>query len=241
MRRILLISSSVCYGSGFLDHAETEIRRILRGLSRILFIPYASKDYDAYTDSMQKRFAQMGIGVDAIHLSRKPKQAVSNAHAVFIGGGNTFRLLSSLYNHNLLDAIKKRVSTGMPYIGSSAGTNVACPTIATTNDMPIVFPPSLRALGLVHFQINPHFLSADPTSIHKGETREQRIAEFHEEHSTPVIGLPESSMIRVEGSRITLLGKGGAIAFLPGRKPMKLSSNRRIDLFLNQKDSKNML
>lgn len=241
MKRMLLISSSVCHGSGYLDHAEPEIRRLLRGISRILFIPYALKNYDAYTDTVQKRFTQMGIDVDSIHRFRSPKQSALYAQGVFIGGGNTFRLLSSLYEYNLLDVIKKRVNSGMPYIGSSAGTNVACPTIATTNDMPIVFPPSLRALDLVHFQINPHFFPADPTSTHKGETREQRISEFHEEHSTPVIGLAESSMIRVEGSRIALRGRIGAMVFLPGRKPIALSSDHRIDLFLNQKASKNML
>lgn len=238
---MLLISSSVCYGNGLLDHAETEIKHLLKGESHILFIPYALKDYDTYTDNMQKRFSQMGIGVDAIHRSRNPKQSVLSAQAVFIGGGNTFRLLSSLYKHDLLDGIRKRINSGMPYIGSSAGTNVACPTIATTNDMPIVFPPSIRALNLVHFQINPHFFPADPASTHKGETREQRIIEFHEENSTPVFGLPESSMIRVDGSRITLYGKDGAMVFLPGQKSIALSNNSRVDLFLSHKDSKSIL
>ena len=143
----------------------------------------------------------------------------ANADAIFTGGGNTFRLLKTLYERDLLDVIRTRVRGGVPYIGSSAGTNIACPTIKTTNDMPIVFPPSFDALGLVDFQINPHYLDPDESSTHKGETREQRILEFLEENDTMVVGIREGSALRVENGMATLVGDKPARVFRRGRDP----------------------
>jgi len=170
-QRALLLSSSTLYGGEYLDYAEAEIRNFLGGIRRLLFVPYALHDRDAYADSVQKRFEAMGYALDSIHRA-DPKQAIQAAEAIFIGGGNTFRLLKLFYDFDLLGAIRERVQNGMPYMGSSAGSNVACPTIKTTNDMPIVQPPSLNALGLVPFQINPHYLDAEANSRHMGETRE---------------------------------------------------------------------
>ena len=215
-RNILLISSSVVYGSGYLDYAEAEIRNHLGDARTILFVPFALKNQEAYFEKVQKRFEAMGFVLNGIHCASDPRDAVRNAEAIFIGGGNTFRLLKSLQEKNLLEEIRARVEQGMSYMGSSAGTNVACPTIRTTNDMPIVEPQSLRALGLVSFQINPHYVDPDPGSKHMGETREERIREFLEENDLPVIGLREGSMIRIQGSEMTLKGIAGARIFRNG-------------------------
>src|SRR5205085_2572735 len=145
---------------------------------------------------------------------------------------NTFRLLASLQAHDLVAAIRACVAGGMPYVGSSAGTNVACPTIRTTNDMPIVEPRTLDALALVPFQVNPHYLDADPRSTHMGETREQRLREFHEENDTPVLALREGAMVRVEGTRVTLLGTSGARLFRRGREPDELVPPAVLDFLL---------
>ena len=198
MRKLLLISNSTLHGSGYLDHAASEIHNFLGDVQRVLFVPFALYDRDAYTETARERFQKMGYGLDSIHTAPNAQEAVTSAEALFIGGGNTFRLLKSLYDADVLETIRRRVNEGMPYIGSSAGSNVAAPTIKTTNDMPIVQPPSFAALGLVPFQINPHFLDPDPKSTHKGETREERIRQFLEENSTPVVGLREGAMLLVE-------------------------------------------
>ena len=219
--RILLISNSTLYGSGYLDHAEAEIRSFLGGLKRVLFVPFALYDRDKYAATAQQRFAKLGYELSSIHTAADPKQAVNETDAVFIGGGNTFRLLKALYDFDLLGPIRARVEAGMPYIGSSAGSNVAGPTIKTTNDMPIVEPPSLNALGLVPFQINPHYLDPDPNSKHMGETREERILQFLEENDTPVAALREGAMLRIENGETILRGSTGARIFRKGFDPVE--------------------
>jgi len=218
---ILLISNSTLYGSGYLDHAEGEIRSFLGDAKRVLFVPYALFDRDAYATTAQKRFQKMGYDLTSIHTAASPAQAVNDTDAIFIGGGNTFRLLKTLYDFDLLGPIRERVAGGTPYIGSSAGSNVAGPTIKTTNDMPIVQPPSFDALGLVSFQINPHYLDPDPNSRHMGETREERIVQFLEENDTPVIGLREGAMLRIENGKTILLGSTGARIFRKGVEPIE--------------------
>src|SRR6185369_14060639 len=211
--RILLISNSTLYGSGYLDHAATEISDFLRGVKRVLFVPYALYDRDAYASLAQKRFEKLGFDLSSIHTAPVATQAVDDAEAVFIGGGNTFRLLKALYDFDLIERIRRRVAEGMPYVGSSAGSNVAGPTIKTTKDMPIVQPPSFDALGLVPFQISSHFLDPDPNSTHMGETQEERILQFLEENDTTVAGLREGAMVRVENGATTLKGSSGARIF----------------------------
>ena len=228
-KRILLISNSTLHGSGYLDHAETEIRSFLGDVRRLLFVPFALFDRDSYADSARRRFEQMGYELSSAHTAPDPVQAVNDTDAIFIGGGNTFRLLKALYDFDLLGPIRERVAGSMPYIGSSAGSNVACPTIKTTNDMPIVQPPSFAALGLVSFQINPHYLDADPNSTHMGETREQRIVQFLEENETPVIGLREGTMLRIENDRVMLRGSTGARIFRRGSAPIEKSPGDVID------------
>jgi dipeptidase E len=164
----------------------------------------------------------MGFGVDSIHEAQDPVAAVEAAEALFIGGGNTFRLLDQLQRRGLVEPIRRKALAGMPYLGTSAGSNVACVTIKTTNDMPIVEPRSLSALALVPFNINPHYLDPDPGSRHMGETRETRIREFHEENAPPVLGLREGSMLRVEGDAARVEGESGARLFRRGRDPEEL-------------------
>ena len=232
-KRLLLISNSTLHGSGYLDHAESEIRSFLGDAKRVLFVPYALFDQDKYATNARQRFQKMGYELTSVHTAENPVTAVNETDAVFIGGGNTFRLLKALYEFDLIEAIRKRVSNGMPYIGSSAGSNVAAPTIKTTNDMPIVQPPSFDALGLVSFQINPHYLDADPNSTHKGETREERIVQFLEENETPVVGLREGAMLRIEKERTRLKGSTGARIFRRGSEPVETLPGAYLDELLS--------
>jgi len=232
-QRVLLISNSTLHGSGYLDHAESEIRSFLGDAKRVLFVPYALFDRDKYAENARLRFQKMGYELTSVHTAENPITAVNETDAVFIGGGNTFRLLKALYDFDLIEVIRKRVSNGMPYIGSSAGSNVAAPTIKTTNDMPIVQPPSFDALGLVSFQINPHYLDPDPNSKHMGETREERILQFLEENDTPVVGLREGAMLRIENGETILRGSTGARIFRKGVEPVEISPGARLDDYFN--------
>ena len=235
-KRVLLISNSTLYGSGYLDHAETEIRSFLGTVKRVLFVPFALYDRVAYASMAQERFQKMGYDLASIHTAPDPTQAVNDTDAIFIGGGNTFRLLKALYDFDLLDVIRQRVADGMLYVGSSAGSNVAGPTIKTTKDMPIVEPPSFEALGLVPFQISPHFLDPDPDSTHMGETQEERILQFLEENDTPVAGLREGAIVRVENGSTTLRGSTGARIFRKGMDPVEVQPGARLDdLFSSQR------
>jgi dipeptidase E len=227
--RLLLISSSVSHPTGYLDHAEDEIRDVLGAVRRVLFLPYALFDHDAYAAKVNERFGRMGYAIESAHRSPSPIRAIEEASALFVGGGNTFRLLKALYDLDLLEPIRRRAAEGMVYIGSSAGSNVAGRTIGTTNDMPIVEPPSFAALGLVDFNLNPHYLDPDPASTHKGETREERIAQFHEENDIPVVALREGAMIRITGDRAEIAGQGGGRLFRRGDKTVELPASNRLD------------
>lgn len=231
-RRILLLSTSTVYGSGYLDYAESNVREFLGDVRRVLFVPFALHDRDAYAAKVRDRFARFGYAVDSLHKAADAQAAVQRAEALFVGGGNTFRLLKTLYDLALLEVIRQRVSSGMPYMGSSAGSNIAGPTIRTTNDMPIVQPPSFNALGLVAFQLNPHFLDATPDSKHMGETREERIAQFLEENDTPVLGLREGAIVRVQGGIAELRGEAGARLFKRGENAIDLRSGTAIASFV---------
>jgi dipeptidase E len=230
-KRLLLISNSTQFGRGYLDHAEEELRDFLGGVQRVLFVPYALQDREEYERIAGTRLAQIGYALDSIHRAPDAGKAAESAEAIFIGGGNTFRLLKNLYENRLLDIIRGRVERGMPYIGSSAGSVVSCPTIKTTNDMPIVEPPSLTALGLISFQLNCHYIDADPNSTHMGETREVRLREFHEENETPVVGIREGSMLRVENGAVVLKGTTGAKIFRRGETPFEIAPGALVDPF----------
>jgi dipeptidase E len=211
--RLLLISSSVVHGYGYLDHAEPFLRDFLGPARRIAFIPYAAHDHRAYTAKVRERFGRMEMEVT--------DDGVERADAVFVGGGNTFRLLKTLQERGMIALLRECVRDGLPYVGSSAGSVITAPTIRSTNDMPIVECATLDALGLIPFQINGHYLDPDPASTHKGETREERLREYHEENFLPVVGLREGTMLRVENGVLTLLGEKPARIFRRGQEPVE--------------------
>ena len=224
--RLLLLSNSTNYGGTFLGHAEDMLSAFLgTDISRILFVPYAAVrfSFDDFAAKVAERFGPLGYEVDSVHRAADPRAAVEAAEAVVVGGGNTFQLLARLYDERLLGSIADRAGGGIPYVGWSAGSNLACPTIKTTNDMPIVEPPSFLALGLVPFQINPHFTDAGIPN-HGGETRSERLLEFVAANpDMPVIGLREGSTLRVEDGRTTLLGDRPAIVFQSGGTPREIA------------------
>jgi dipeptidase E len=212
-----------------------QMRSFFGPVPRLLFVPYALADHDAYLRMMTERGLHAGYVLDGIHHHSDPRQAVREAEAIYIGGGNTFRLLDALYRLRLLELIRERVHGGLPYLGISAGTNVACPTIKTTNDMPIVQPPSLDALGLVPFQVNAHYFhgpffleEGEGYVQHFGETRDERIREFHEMNETPVLGLWEGGMLRGEAGRIRLIGTAARL-FRKGREPIDVATGGSIE------------
>jgi dipeptidase E len=224
--RLLLISSSTVHGYGYLDHPEPEMKSFLGKARKVAFVPFAIHDRDGYVSKVRERLGKMGFEVIGV---RGPAD-LDGAEAVFVGGGNTFRLLKALYETKVLGALRDRVRAGMPYIGSSAGSNVAGPTIKTTNDMPIVYPPSFDALGLFPYQINPHYLDTDPKSTHMGETREQRINEYLEENETPVVAIREGCAIRVEERSMSLVGSRGARIFRRGAEPEEIEAGGTLSL-----------
>ncbi len=231
-KRLLLISNSTLYGSGYLDHAEGNIRRFLGPIRDILFVPFALHDHATYAARARQRFAAMGYGLESLHEASDPQRAITDAESIFVGGGNTFRLLKGLYDRDLLPAIRRRVNEGMAYIGASAGSIVACPTLKTTKDMPIVQPPSFDALGLVPFQISPHYLDPDPHSTHMGETQEERILQFLEENDAAVVGLREGAMLRVEDGSVALEGCAPARIFQRCQAPREVAPGSKLDELL---------
>ena len=199
-RNLLLFSNSTNSGAGYLEHAQHEVRTFLEDVSQVLFVPFALTDHDAYTKKVSAALALHGLETIGLHTSSDPRGMIASSQAIFVGGGNTFRLLATLQRLGLITSIQNAVDSGVRYMGASAGTNIAAPTIRTTNDMPIVQPSSFSALGLVPFQINPHYLDADPSSTHAGETRDDRLTEFLEENAVPVLGLREGAHLRVKGT-----------------------------------------
>lgn len=221
---LLLISTSTVHGTAYLEHCRAEMIAALDGRRRVAFVPYALFDRDRYAATARAVFAGMGCQFVSVHETDDPAASLAAVDAVFVGGGNTFRLLKALYATRLLAAIRTRVDGGMVYMGASAGSNVAGVSIRTTNDMPIVYPPSFEALGLVPFNLNPHYLDPDPNSTHMGETREQRIREFHEENELPVVGLREGAMLRVENGRAQVRGARGGKVFRKNQPPREVDS-----------------
>ncbi len=229
MRRLLLLSNSTNHGRGYLDHAMEAVRAFLGPIRRVLFVPFALHDVRGYSEKARARFAREGIEVTPLPEGHASLDVLASADAVFVGGGNTFRLLARLERAGLVEPLRRRALEGLPYLGASAGTNIAAPTIKTTNDMPIVQPARFDALGLVPFQINPHYVDPDPTSRHMGETREERLREYLEENEPPVVGLREGAWLRVEGREARLEGSGGACVFRRGREPEEIAPGSALD------------
>ncbi|MFC7330450.1 dipeptidase PepE [Marinactinospora rubrisoli] len=217
-RRVLLLSNSTQAGHDYLEHAAAPIQEHFPAGGRIAFVPYALHDWDRYTAKAAAGLGALGYKVTGVHTG-DPATVVAEADGVFVGGGNTFRLATGVHRTGLADVLRERVADGLPYMGASAGTVLAGPSIRTTNDMPIVQPPTFTALGLIGFHINPHFLSGAVVPDFMGETREQRLAEYLEENETPVVGLPEGSWITAHGTTVTAGGAHDAVLFARGAEP----------------------
>lgn len=227
MKQILIASTSRVHGSGFLDYLLDALKTQFNNVETILFIPYArpgGMSHDAYTNLVQLAFSKIGKTVKGLHEYENPKEAIKNAKGIFTGGGNTFVLVDQLYKTNVLDILKSVIESGTPYVGTSAGSNICGLTIGSSNDMPIAYPESFQTLGVVPFNINPHYLDPDPNSTHMGETRETRIKEFHHFNSQPVIGLREGSYLEVMGSKITLKGSLNARVFEKNKTPYEINT-----------------
>lgn len=234
-RNLLIVSTSTIHGGKYLDYMEEDIKTFFEGCTEIVFIPYARPggiSHDEYTNIARKKFSAFGINVKGVHEFANPVEAINNAQGVFTGGGNTFVLLNNLCENQLIEPIRQQVSKGMPYMGTSAGSNITGLTINTTNDMPIVYPPTFEALQLVPFNINPHYLDPNPNSKHMGETRETRIKEFHHFNNQPVVGLREGSWLNVKGNSITLNGEHTARIFRKDENPAEFSKTDDLSFLL---------
>jgi dipeptidase E len=234
MTELLLLSNSTNHGATFLAHALDAVQDWLGGRSSLLFVPFAKAAHDDYTATVAEALEPLGVSVRGVHTANDPVPAVREAEAVFVGGGNSFRLLQALHEVGLVEPLRERVREGMPYMGASAGTNMACPTLRTSNDMPIVQPPTFAALGFVPFQINPHYLDPDSASTHMGETREERLAEFHEENDVAVLGLREAAWLSVRGERATLGGETGARLFRRGAQAQEIPPGADLSALLGE-------
>lgn len=227
MKKIIIASTSTVHGSGYLEYILSELETFFKNTKEIIFIPYARPggiSHDDYTKIAKDGFSKINKAVKGIHEFSNPAEAVKNAQGIFVGGGNTFVLTQQLYKNELIAALKEAATNGTPYFGTSAGSNICGLTIKTTNDMPIVYPPSFNALGLVPFNINPHYLDPDTSSTHMGETRETRIKEFHVYNTPPVIGLREGSWLQVTGNNIVLKGNLQARIFEYNKAPYEVES-----------------
>jgi dipeptidase E len=231
---LLLLSNSSLHGMGFLEHAMDAIAAFLGDRRTVHFAPFALADRDGYTAKVAEVLEPLGVRVVGLHTV-DARAAVEDAEVLFVGGGNTFRLLKAVRGLGLIEPVRRRAGAGdLAYLGSSAGTNHACPTIRTSNDMPIVEPDAFEAFGLVPFQINPHYQDPDPGSTHMGETREQRIREFLEENDVPVLGMREGAWLRRQGASLTLHGGTGALLFRRGRDPEAFAGGDDLSFLLGQ-------
>lgn len=232
--KLLLISNSTNAGEEYLKYPVENIGRHLQGVCEIVFVPYAAVtfSYDEYERKVQKRFDEIGIRVRSVHRAADPRKAIREAEAICVGGGNTFALAKKMQEQGLMTAILRKIKEGTPYVGWSAGSNVCCPTICTTNDMPIVEPQSFKAIGAVRFQINPHYLDANPEG-HAGETREQRILEYIEANPRRyVVGLREGCMLRLENGRLELIGSRPMRIFKKGIEPFEVKTGDDLSFLL---------
>lgn len=235
MKKLLIASTSTVHGKGYLEYILPELSVFFKGISEILFIPYARPggiSHEEYTAKAQEGFEKINIKIKGIHEFSNPKEAINNAKGIFTGGGNTFLLVKQLYDLKLISTIKNVVENGIPYFGTSAGSNITGLTIQNTNDMPIIFPPSFNTFGFINFNINPHYLDPDPTSKHMGETRETRINEFHTLNPIPVLGLREGSWLEVEGNKVVLKGALNARLFQQQKAPQELPSETNLSFLM---------
>lgn len=227
MKKLLIASTSTLHGGDYLEYILPELETFFKDCGAILFIPYARPggiSHEDYTDKVRSAFAKINKKVSGLHEFEKPHEAIRNAEAIFTGGGNTFLLVAQLYKYKVMDTLAQAIKSGTPYLGTSAGSNITGLTMQTTNDMPIIYPPSFQTLGVIPFNLNPHYLDADLQSKHMGETRETRIKEFHAFNTVPVLGLREGSWLEVLGDKITLKGDLKARLFKQNQEAEELES-----------------
>lgn len=229
---MIIASTSTVFGGEYLDYLESEMKELYQNTDTVFFIPYARPggiSYDEYTRKASGAFEKIGKKLIGIHTLKNPIDAINQSGGIFTGGGNTFVLVKTLYEHKLIEPLRKAIFDGLPYMGSSAGSNICGISICNTNDMPIVYPPSFKTLGVIPFNINPHYLDPDPESRHMGETRETRIKEFHSQNSIPVVGLREGSWIRIYKGKFLLKGKLPARIFEKDKDPYEIESETLIN------------
>lgn len=226
MKKLLLASTSTLHGSEYLEYLLPELKSHFKNCKTVLFIPYARPSgisHEEYTQKTALAFAKINITVKGIHEYENPVLAIQNAEGIFTGGGNTFLLVKQLYHEKIMTTLKETIEKGTPYLGTSAGSNISGLTMQTTNDMPIVYPPSFQTLGLIPFNLNVHFLDTDSQSTHMGETRETRINEFHQFNNFPVLGLKEGSWLEIEEGKIILRGNLSAKLFRKNHIPIEIT------------------
>jgi len=227
MKNLIIASTSTLHNGGYLEYLLPELAVHFKEVKTLLFIPYARPSgisHEDYTSKVSEAFAKINIKVKGIHEFENPTEAVQNAEGIFTGGGNTFLLVFQLYKNKVMPVLADAVKNGIPYLGTSAGSNITGLTMQTTNDMPIIYPPSFQTLGLIPFNLNPHYLDPDLNSKHMGETRETRIKEFHSFNSLPVLGLREGSWLDVKGEKIILKGDLSARLFRQNQTPEELET-----------------
>ena len=235
MQKLIIASTSSLHGSSYLEYLLPELEKFFGHTEEILFLPYARPSgisYEAYTMKVREALSKIGKLVLGIHECSDPALAIQQAKAIFVGGGNTFLLVKTLYDLQLLDVLKEVVRHGTAYLGTSAGSNILGMSMQTTNDMPIVYPPSFDTLGLIPFNINPHYLDPDVNSSHQGETRETRIKEFHVWNDIPVIGLREGSWLVVQGRQIVLKGEVSARLFRKDKTPVEIETGNHFEVLI---------
>lgn len=226
-RELLIASTSTVYGGEYLDYLTEEMKELFKDTEEVIFIPYARPggiSHEEYMTKAAKAFQKIGKKLIGLHTFDNPAEALKNAKGAFTGGGNTFVLVSALYRLELMQPLREAIFNGLAYMGTSAGSNICGVSMQTTNDMPIVYPPSFKTLGVIPFNLNPHYLDQEPNSKHMGETRETRIAEFHTQSTIPVVGLREGSWLRVNGDEIILKGVLKARVFEQGKDPYEVES-----------------
>lgn len=233
MKNCIIASTSTIHGSDYLEYLLEVLVDLFSSCNEILFIPYARPNgisHDQYTAIVQKAFNKINKKVVGLHTFKDPNQAIKKAQGIFTGGGNTFLLVDQLYRNQVIAPLKTVINSGTPYLGTSAGSNICGLTMQTTNDMPIIYPPSFKTLGIVSFNINPHYLDPNPNSTHKGETRETRIKEFHTFNTVPVIGLREGSWLKIKGDEIILKGSLSARVFEQNKTPYEISAESALSI-----------
>lgn len=232
MKKVILASTSTLYNSGYLEYLLPTLENHFNNVKTLLFIPYAQPggiSYDDYTAKIREAFTKINIEVKGIHEYSNTYDAIKNAEGIFTGGGNTFLLVKTLYDNNLMPILKSTIEDGTPYLGCSAGSNLGGKTMNNTNDMPIVLPPSFNTLGLINFNLNPHYLDPIEGSTHMGETRETRINEFHKLNDIPVLGLREGSWLEVYGDNVIIRGEHTARLFRSGEFPVELAPSENLN------------